>query len=104
MNPELLLGVIIQLIAPLLTVGLIKGLIRKAKEAIVGEVAGLGSGLKYALGLGVSFLFFVLVDQGFLPGSEALKGIRPELLALISKAIYDLFNDLLKKLKGELVE
>lgn len=93
---DLVIKLLLSLIGPYISVSFIKVVIRKIAEAATGQLVQLPHGLKLALGLGASFIFFLLIKGGVVVGLP--NSVAALLLSLIAKGVYDLIHDLLKKL------
>lgn len=97
MDFNLILQLILTLIGPYISVAFIKTMVRKIASWFAGEIVELPPGLKLGIGLGFSFLFFLLLKGGILAQSDLPKGLSAALLTLVAKSVYDLIHDLIKK-------
>lgn len=86
--------IIAGLLAPVITIAVVRKGLNKALGAIVGSFGDLGHFPKLIIGLGISFAMIAIGRSGVVPGLEPDK--LNFLFPLVSKAIYDLIHDLLK--------
>lgn len=102
------LNLLLVLFSTIAGTSVIRKIIEKLSELVTGQAKKLSYAPKLLIGYAVGFVFITLVDAGTIPVPAGLKPsitqFEQYLFPLISKAIYDLIKELVRKGKAKQLE